>query len=1046
MADPKGWLDHIVGHRVGPNLLMIVLIFGGIFMSTKITQEVFPEFQVDSISVAVSYPGATPEQIEQGVILPIEEAVRGIPGIEQISSVAREGSGQVTLELVTGAQTQQVYQDVEQQVNRIETFPDNAEQPSVTLHRWYPDVLDLVIYGDVSDQTLRNASEQILDRLLLLPEITRAELESVPAREIHIEIDESQLRRLGLSFEQVAAAVSVNARDRSAGSVETVSGDLLLQVHSRREDAQGFASVPVVTGADGTLIRLGDIATLRDGFEVQREEISTFNGYPALEIGVLRVGEQTPQSVSKAVREALPEIMREYPPALQYAVQSDRSEVYQQRLQLLLQNGFLGLLLVFLLLTLFLEFKLAFWVTVGIPTSFLGALLFLPGMGVSINMISLFAFIVALGIVVDDAIVAGENIYEYRQRGYSFAEAAVLGAREISVPIIFAVLTNIVAFMPLMFMPGGFGQLWAVIPAVVSTVFAISLLEALVILPAHLGHVRDRHSNPITARLHRIQQTFSNGFSRLVERVYGPFLSRAIRVRYFTVACCVAILVVTLSYAFSGRLGFTLMPRVENDQAEATAVMAEGTPMSELTRVRDQLVGAAQELIDQTGGDDLSQGIYAEIEGSTVEVRVYLTPPDLRPLSTGEFAQRWRAVTGPVTGVDYVRFSSDRGGPGGGAAVTVDISHPDTEVLAAASQALAERLETVAGVSDVDDGYQPGKRQWSLTLNETGTALGLSANDLGRQVRAAVLGEEALTLLRGRNEVTVRVRLPGGEKQSEVMIEGFMLQTPQGKYVPLAEVADIVPGRALSSISRQDGRRTLTVSANVEPVGQTNQVLATLTDKLMPALQKDFPGLAYSFEGRQADMRDAVDSFFQSVTLALLGIYALLAIPFRSYSQPLIIMFAIPFGVVGAILGHVVMGYSLSLISIMGMIALGGIVVNDSLVMIDYANRRRQEGLSALESIYLAGVRRFRPILLTTMTTFGGLAPMIFETSRQARFMIPLAISLGFGILVATAILLLLVPCVYLILEDVKALFGGRAANEADAAQPSRSIVDLEQI
>lgn len=1018
----KGWLERIVEHRVGPNLLMLVLIFGGLFMTSRITQEVFPEFQVSAVTVSVAYPGATPEQIEQGAILPIEEAVRGIGGVAEMTSVAQEGGGQVSLELLSGADLQQVYQDIEQAVNRIDTFPDNAERPRVSQQRWYPDVLDLVIYGDVDANTLRNATEEILDQLLLQPGVTRAALESVPAREIHIEIDQHQLRRLGLSFEQVAASIAANARDRSAGSVETADGDLLLQVDGRREQASEFADLVILTARDGTLIRLGDVARLSDGFEVQLEESSTFNGKSALEIEIHRAGEETPQGVSEAVRAAMPEIMSAYPPALQYAIQSDSSEVYQQRLKLLMQNGFMGLLLVFVLLTLFLEFKLAFWVTVGIPTSFLGALLFLPGMGVSINMISLFAFIVALGIVVDDAIVAGENIYEYRQRGHSFAEAAVLGAREIAVPIIFAVLTNIVAFMPLMFIPGGFGQIWAVIPAVVSTVFLISLVEALIILPAHLGHVSEKHGNPVTARLHRIQQAFSNGFSRLAKTVYGPLLTRAIQVRYLTVACCVAILAVTLSYAFSGRMGFTLMPRVESDLAQATAVLPEGTPMADLTRVRDQLVESAQELVDSSGGDSLSRGIYASIEGAEIEVRVYLTPPDLRPLSTGEFAQRWRELAAPVSGVDYVRFSSDRGGPGGGAAVTVDISHPDTAVLAAASAALAERLQGIDGVSDVDDGFQSGKQQWSLKLNERGQSLGFSADDLGRQVRAAVLGDEAFTLLRGRNEVTVRVRLPGGARQSEVALAGLMLQTPQGRYVPLSEVADIESDRALSTISRQDGRRTLSVSANVEPVGLTNQVLATMTDRLLPALQKDFPGLAYSFGGRQADMQDAINSFFQSVTLALLGIYALLALPFRSYSQPLIIMFAIPFGVMGAILGHVVMGYSLSLISIMGMIALGGIVVNDSLVMIDYANARRREGLSALVSIHMAGVRRFRPIMLTTMTTFGGLAPMIFETSRQARFMIPMAISLGFGILVATAILLLLVPCVYLILEDIKGL------------------------
>ena len=1026
----EGVIAWLVNHRVAPNLLMLVLLVGGLYMTTRITQEVFPRFDVDVVTVTVRYPGATPKEIEQGIILPIEEAVRGLDGIDKVTSTASEGSGIVQLELISGADRQVVFQDVDQAVSRIETFPEDAKQPQVSLSGWQRDVLDLLIYGDVPRQSLRAAAEQVRDRLLQSPGVTRVDLQDVRDHEIHIDVDEGRLRSYGLSFSAVADAVAANAQDHSAGTVDTRSGTLLLQVQGRRERAAEFRDIVVRRGSGGALVRLGDVAKISDGFADDTVQMSTYDGKPAIELGIARVGDQTPIGVANAARKALPDIMADLPPDIGYAIQRDRSQIYQQRLELLMKNAFYGLVLVLLLLSAFLEFKLAFWVTVGIPTSFLGAFLFLPWLGVSINMISLFAFIIALGIVVDDAIVAGENIYEYRQRGMGFVEAAVQGARDIAVPVIFSVLTNVVAFLPLAMIPGAFGQLWAVIPAVVSTVFVISLVEALVVLPAHLAHVREEHRTRLGAWLHQGQQRFSNAFSRFVENVYGPFLRLVLRYRYATLAAALAILTVTVAYPLSGRMGFILMPRVESDTAELTAQLPPGTPAPVVTATRDKLVDAARKVIAANGGDQLSRGIYAYVEDNEVEVRAYLTEPGVRPISTAEMARKWRQALGDVPGVDYLRFDTDRGGPGGGAAVTVQLSHSDTDTLNRAARSLAGWLSEVDGVTDVNDGYQPGKPQWNFRLTESGRALGLTANDLGRQIRAAFYGDEAFKLLRGGNEVTVRVRLPASETRSEAAVSSLMIHTPAGTYVPLDQVADITRGRALTQITRQDGRRTLTVSANVEPLETSNQVLSTLRGTLLPRLMNDYPGLTYSFEGRQASMRDAIESFFTTVTLALLGIYALLAIPFRSYTQPAVIMVAIPFGVVGAILGHLIMGYSLSVISIMGIIALSGVVVNDSLVLMDYANARRAEGDDPFTAVALAGVRRFRPIMLTTLTTFGGLAPMIFETSIQARFMIPMAISLGFGLLFATAILLLLTPCLYVILEDLKRVFSRKRVEE----------------
>jgi multidrug efflux pump subunit AcrB len=704
---------------------------------------------------------------------------------------------------------------------------------------------------------------------------------------------------------------------------------------------------------------------------------------------------------------------------IDWDINRDRSEIYEQRLNLLLKNACIGLVLVLFLLGLFLEFKLAFWVTMGIPISFLGGLLFLPALGVSINIISMFAFIVALGIVVDDAIVAGENIYEYRQRGYGPIKAAILGARSVAIPITYAILTNIVAFLPLYFVPGVMGKIWKVIPVVVITVFLISLVEALFILPAHLAHTRSTPASKLTARLHDWQQGFSKKVSQFIENRYRPLLELSIRWRGLTVAIGLTVLMIVLSYVMSGRIGMILMPRVESDRAVVTAMLPAGSPLAYAEEVQRQLVHGVEKMAAANGGEKLLQGVYALVDEGQVSVTAYLRPPGVRPLNTGTVTNLWREEVGPILGLESLRYESDRGGPGGGAALTVELSHRDTEILNRASETLADRLAEFPNVKDIDDGFTPGKEQLDFRIKPNGESLGLTSREIARQVRNAFSGTEALRQQRGRNEVTVRVRLPENERNSEFNIENLMLRTAAGTFVPLFEVAEVERGRAYTTINRRDARRTVSVSAGVEPISKTSQILATLNSQILPELVKEFPGLTHGYQGRQARMKESTGGLASGFILAMIAIYFLLAIPFRSYSQPMIVMLAIPFGIVGATLGHLIMGYSLSLMSMMGIVALSGVVVNDSLVLIDYANRQRQEGASAFTAICAAGARRFRPIILTTLTTFGGLAPMIFETSRQARFLIPMALSLGFGILFATVITLFLVPSLYLLMEDL---------------------------
>jgi multidrug efflux pump subunit AcrB len=1012
---PIAWMTQ---NRITPNLLMLIFLVGGFFMATRVKQEVFPEFDLGLVSIMVAYPGSSPEEVEQGIILVIEEAIRGLDGIKEITATASESMGMVMAELEEGADQQRVYQDIKQQVDRIVTFPLDAERPEVSLRIIRREVLQVQLYGDTTEWVLRELAEQVRDRLLQDPLITQVDLVGARRYEVAVEVDQNTLRTYDLTLDQIAQRVRQTSVEIPGGTLETQAGDILLRVNERRDWAREFATIPLITTAEGAVLTLDDVAEIRDTFE-ETDRYATYNGCPAVGLGVYRVGEQTPIGVSDAVRAAMGEIEKDLPPGIDWTINRDRSEIYRQRLTLLLKNAFYGLTLVLLLLGLTLEIRLAFWVTMGIPISFLGCFLFLPGMDVTINMISMFAFIVSLGIVVDDAIVVGENIHEYRLRGMSNMQAAIQGTREVLLPVTFSILTNIVAFLPLSFVPGFMGKIWRTIPFVVITVFAISWVEALLILPCHLAHGR-RRTAPKKGLIASVQRAISGGLDWVIRKLYAPFLDFCIRFRMITIATGIAILVVVVGYVNSGRIGVILMPRVESDRAVVTALLPYGSPISKAEEVLKTLLTAAQETAEANGGDKLVEGIFALIDENEIEVTVYLTPAGVRPISTTDLTDFWRDHTGPISGLESLRFEADRGGPGGGAGLTVELSHRDIDVLDRASEALAERLADFPNVKDIDDGFTPGKKQLDFSLTDEGHSLGLTQQTLARQLRNAFHGAEAARQQRGRNEIRVKVRLPREQRTRQYDLEHLLVRTPGGTDVPLAQIAEIKRGRAYTAITRRNGRRTVTVTANVEPMSQTSQVQTTLVDEVMPQLVKDFAGLSYGWEGRQQDMTESTTSLFQGLILALFAIYALLAIPFRSYYQPLIVMIAIPFGVVGAVLGHIIMGYALSLLSLMGVVALSGVVVNDSLVLIDYANRLTRKGTCAFDAIHQAGVRRFRPILLTTLTTFGGLAPMIFETSRQARFMIPMAISLGFGILFATTITLVIVPCLYSIAEDIR--------------------------
>jgi multidrug efflux pump subunit AcrB len=1023
-------------HSVAPNLLMLVLILGGIFMTTKIKQEYLPATTQDTVTVSIALPGATPEEVEQSIILAAEEEIRSIQGIDKLIATANEGSARIVAELSADRDRRLVYNDMQQAVDRVTTFPEDAEEPLVTLDARRREVVELHLYGDVDARSLRMAAEHVRNTLLHQPEISQVDLEGSRDMEIHVEISRAVLRAHGLTLSGVAATIREAALDRSGGTLETRGGDVLLRLADRRDAAREFALIPLIADRRGTVLRLGDVAEVRPGF-ADSNVVSTFNDKPSIRLNIFRVGDETPITVSDAVKRALPGAMATLPEAIEVVTLNDRSERYRGRMNLLLKNGLIGLFLVLAVLSLFLDYKLAFWVAIGIPTAFLGTLLFLPSFGASINLVSMFAFILALGIVVDDAIVAGENIYEYLERGMSRIDAAIQGARDIAVPLSFSIITNIVAFIPLALVPGAFGKFWVVIPIVVSTAFLLSWIEALFVLPAHLAGVKRRDPDDRASLPIRIQQSFSNGLAWFIRCVYGPLLRVAMNWRYVTTALMVAALAITLAWPLTGRMGWGLFPAIPRDDSRATVTMPVGTPLETTLAVRDRMIAAAKQVVADNGGEKLGQGIYALVDGTRINLKAFLQPSEIRPLPTEEFTKKWREAVGRLSAVRSVRYESAFGGHGGATDIEIRLSHPDVAVLSRAARDLAERLGEFAPVQDPDDGFTPGKAQLEFRLNEAGRSLGLTSEEVARQVRAAFFGAEALAQQDGRNEVTVRVRLPESERKSEADIETLLIRTSDGGEVPLYEIATVERGRADAVIRREDGLRIVAVTANVEPKDQTNKVLAAVTADLLPRLTEDYPGLGYSLEGRQATQRDTMSSFMTfSIPLALLIIYGLLAIPFRSYVQPAIVMTAIPFGFAGAVIGHLIMGMSLSIISVFGIIALSGVVINAALVMIDYANKARAAGATPFDAIWRAGQRRFRPILLTTMTTFGGLAPMIFETSRQAKFLIPMAVSLGYGIVFATVVVLFLIPCLYMILEDLRSIFNPQ---RTDPDQPVQS-------
>ncbi len=1040
----NGAVKWMAMNHVAANLLMLVLILGGVIMAPSIKEEIFPEVSLDRVSVSVAYPGAGPEEVEEGIIIKIEESLTAVDGIKQLKATANEGFGTVLAEVYADEDVDDVLQDIKSEIDRITTFPEDAEKPVISKLSNRREVISLVIYGEAKERVLREQAERIRDELLELPNITQVDLSGVRPFEITIEIPERTLQRYNLTLDQVATSIRAASLDLPAGTIKTTGGEILLRTKERRYWGPEYADITILANPDGTQVKLGDIATVVDGF-ADSETYGRFDGKPAAMVQVFRIGEQKPTEISEQILSYVEESNPKLPTNLQLAIWNDTTEIFNSRMSLLQKNALLGLGLVIIILGLFLEIRLAGWVMLGIPISFFGTLFLMPWIGVSVNMISLFAFILALGIVVDDAIVVGENIYEHRQRGKPYAQAAIDGAIEVAVPVTFSILTTIAAFLPLIYVSGMMGKFIKVIPIIVITLLLMSLIESLLILPAHLSSGKARTVNGgLLGGIDKVRSWFSAGMDRFINGPYQVMLKLNIHYRYVSLTIGIVALLITVGVVKNGLIKFTFMPEVDGDRITVGIQMNQGVPIEETGKVADFILEKGMETISEynqmrPAGESILRNVYTVVGGnisgggpgggssSTAtnmsNIAMFLTKSEIRNIPASEISAVWRKKVGDIPGLDSLTFRSSLVRMG--ANIDVLLAHQDFVVLEQSSERIRQALAEYQGVSDIEDTYSRGKREIKLKLKPAARTLGITETSLGRQVRAAFHGAEALRLQRGRNEIKVIVRYPDANRRELWNFETMRIRTPSGQEIPLLQAAEVIEGQGFSEINRTDRKRVINISATVNnQQSNAQEIISDLKQNLLPQLVADYPGLSWDMEGEEKERKESLGSMLGGFKLALVAIFALLAIPFRSYSQPLLIMAAIPFGMIGAVLGHIIMGFNLSLLSLFGLVALSGVVVNDSLLLIDKANRNRREGMTIYDAIVSAGTRRFRPIILTSLTTFFGLTPMILETSVQAQFLVPMAISLGFGILFGTGIILLLIPALYMILEDIRRILG----------------------
>ncbi|WP_334015235.1 efflux RND transporter permease subunit [Alteromonas sp. S167] len=1028
----KGLIAWFARNNVAANLLMWLLIVGGLFGAFSIQKQVFPNFEFDVINVRVPYLGAAPQEVEEGVLLKIEEAVKDLEGIKQLNSRAVEGMGTVSIQVEEDYDVQSLLDEVKVQVDAIPSFPADTEKPVVYRQKIQQDVIWLSVYGDASERELKEFAKDLRDDIANLPGISSVQVVGARDYEISVELSEVDLQKYNLTFADVVMRLSQTSVDLPGGSIRTENGDILLRTKGQAYTGWDFSQIVLLTNANGTRVTLGDVAYINDGF-IENDQYALFDDKPAVSLRVQAVGDQNALEISEQVNNYIDTKKAEFPAHISADTWGDSSFYLADRLNMMLENMFFGALLVFLVLSLFLKIKLAFWVIVGLPVCFLGTLLVMPldMIGVSINMLSLFAFILVLGIVVDDAIIMGESAYsEIDKKGHS-TDNVIAGVKKVAMPATFGVLTTIAAFSPMLMVSGPFGIIWKTIGMVVIVCLVFSLIESKLILPAHLVHMNLKPYDPAKANgFQKFRDFFSEGIKSFINNKYAPFLEKAIRNRYTTVATFLAMLIITIGLFGGGIVRFVFFPSIPSDFMVASFELEPGSSLEQRDSVLNTLREAMHrmdEKVEQDTGERVIKHAIAFDNGNLGgEIFAELTKGETRTLTDFEIQDMWREELPEIPGVKSFNINSP-GGPGGGSDLSFEFSSGDIKALRAISDELKEALDAYEGVTDINDTFSGGSEEIQLALKPQADALGITLQQLGQQVRFGFYGAEVQRIQRDDEEIKVMVRYPRAERSSIEHLENMRVRAPNGQEIPFEQVATFTVGQGFDSIIRVDGKRSVTVTAAVDkalmdPSEVTNDVI----DKLMPDLLERYPNVEFQLQGNSKEQADAMLSLMKGLLFALFAIYTLLAIPLKSYSQPFIIMSVIPFGIVGAIIGHLVLGMAVSVLSICGIIALSGVVVNDSLIMVDFVNRARKEGFSLMEAAISAGTQRFRAIILTSLTTFMGLMPIVFEKSLQAQIVIPMAISLAFGILFATIITLLLVPALYLILNDLKNVFKGR--------------------
>jgi multidrug efflux pump subunit AcrB len=1035
-----------VNNKVVSNLLMILIIITGATTIPMLKMEVFPEIDLNIINVSAVYPGATPSDVEEAICIKIEERLQGLDGVKKITSNASENVGSVNVEIISGEDPNDLLDRIKAEVDAIDTFPDNVEKPICRKIAGANPVISVAVHGDLDDNSLNKLTEDIKDEIDGLPEVTLTSIVADLENEIKINIKESSLRKYNLSFQNIARSIREWSLNMPSGSIETEDGEILIRSNNQGYTIADFAKIPLIINPNGSIVYLDDISDITDTFSDKFEMDFQFNGDKANLITVFRVGNQNALDVSAAVKGYVFNKNLELPSTVRVTAWDDEARILSGRIETIVRNAQQGLILVIIVLALFLKPKLAFWVSLGIPISFMGGFWLFGPLDLSINMLSLFTFILVLGIVVDDAIVVGENIALFKERGMNSVDAAVKGAMQVATPVFFAVLTTMVTFSPMLAVEGDIGGIWRIFPLVVISVLVWSLIESLTILPAHLAHSSDEEPKNkilllVSNKWNSMQEKIVSGLYYVTHRVYKPILLKAVNKPFSALSFAAGIFVLTIGIMLSGILKFSFFPAVEDDLAIATIEYPSGTPLEVTREGYNKLEEAATVLESQLKEEFSDQSIIRNrlstigylpmltktsrgpgnldalfVGPNMAEVALELAPSENRTISTEEVVRKWRNIMPNLPGVKEISFKSDLFSAGD--PINIQLSSKYMDDLISAKDELKTQLVRFPGVFDVSDTYNVGKEEISINLLPAAKSYGVSMLMVASQVRQAFYGLEVQTVQRGRNELKVMLQYPQNDRSSISDLENMMILTPTGSTIPVRQIARLEIGEGLASIERKNRKRSINVTADVDlSITNGNEVIATVMSSIMPKILQKYNSVAYSLEGEQQEQGDNLRSLGKNFLLAMIVVYMLLAIPFKSYFQPLVVMSSIPFGITGAVLGHIFLGLNLSVLSMMGIVALTGVVVNDSLVMVDFINRYRSEGNSIKNAVLEAGPRRFRPIFLTSLTTFVGLIPLILEKSTQAKFMIPMAVSLSFGVLFATAITLLLVPVSYLTLE-----------------------------